>query len=210
MPASSPKSKTHDIICQLNEMILSGNVNEIFLRRCKAEAAKLKDADLSDYCEGRNRTGTSRKGQGILSPLRLPIPPPRRRSSFKALSGPGSGVVPWREMLTSRPVRCASKPRNALPSGLIQRFESASYACLISKIQRGFKGKQGPHARRVSPARVPGRHPPCRGRGGHLAAERQETFRWLPRTGVTRACLCNGTEGAAARAANLVKPRHIW
>ena len=49
MPASSPKSKTHDIICQLNEMILSGNVNEIFLRRCKAEAAKLKDADLSDY-----------------------------------------------------------------------------------------------------------------------------------------------------------------
>ena len=26
--------------------------------------------------EGRNRTGTSREGQGILSPLRLPVPPP--------------------------------------------------------------------------------------------------------------------------------------
>lgn len=49
MAASTPKSKTQNLICQLNDMIISGNVNEFTLRRCKAEAAKVKEVDLPDY-----------------------------------------------------------------------------------------------------------------------------------------------------------------
>jgi hypothetical protein len=49
MPASTPKSKIPEIICQLNEMIVSGNINEFTLKRYKAEAAKVKQSDLAAY-----------------------------------------------------------------------------------------------------------------------------------------------------------------
>ena len=40
-----------------------------------------------DRCgaEGRNRTDTSREERGILSPLRLPVPPPRRAAAPRFL-----------------------------------------------------------------------------------------------------------------------------
>ena len=41
-----------------------------------ANEMKIFVAAEGDGAEGRNRTGTSRWGQGILSPLRLPVPPP--------------------------------------------------------------------------------------------------------------------------------------
>ena len=43
--------------------------------------------------EGRNRTGTDRTVRGILSPLRLPIPPPRHDMPFSALEA-AIGIEP--------------------------------------------------------------------------------------------------------------------
>jgi hypothetical protein len=49
MPASTPKSKIPEIICQLNEMIVSGNIDDLALKRCKTEAAKLKHSDQATF-----------------------------------------------------------------------------------------------------------------------------------------------------------------
>ena len=52
------------------------------MQACRKDAIPIlsmhsrKRLSLMFGAEGRNRTGTSREGQGILSPLRLPVPPP--------------------------------------------------------------------------------------------------------------------------------------
>ena len=61
---------------ELNQ--LAGQKSATFCRNDEASKAEIKDG-----ARGRNRTGTDITVRGILSPLRLPVPPPGRDKSFQ-------------------------------------------------------------------------------------------------------------------------------
>ena len=80
--------------------------------------------------EGRNRTGTSREGQGILSPLRLPVPPPPHAQGTTTVECPTIFIIAKASAPRLTEARVASIPERVY-HGTGGKFKGLPHALVL-------------------------------------------------------------------------------